>query len=259
MISVSIVCYRHSQDELCDILKQFLCLEEVARIYVINNDLSSNYEIFDTRVEVIDVKRNIGYGRGHNIGIRKSRAAGFQYHIVSNLDIIVNPDTIPMILKRANEETNFNLFGPRVFNVFGELSANPRRFPSVFDMIIRFLIPYRFRLKHNNRYELFDLDHDHDIEGGYLSGCFLVIRNAIEKIEFDERFFMYPEDIDLSRRFGPGLMVSSSKIVHLHNAESKRNVKLALVHIINMMRYFLKYSFVTPSSKQLNNFIVIRK
>lgn len=253
MISVSLVCYRHSQKELNAVLAQFFVNSLVVKIYVINNDVQRSYRVPDPRVEIIDVRENVGYGRAHNIGIRLSRRSGYDFHIVSNLDIELNQNTITKIFERTKERETVNIFGPKIYTTEGQLAANPRRFPTFYDMCIRFLVPYRLRRNHNHKYELLDQKHESDIEGGYLSGCFILIRNTPLEIEFDERYFMYPEDIDLSRTYGPGLMVSSSSIVHHHNAESKRNLKLATVHIVNMMRYFIKYAFVKPDTHQLNS------
>lgn len=252
MISVSLVCYKHSQKELIAVLEQFLVNSLVEKIYVINNDVQSNYKVIDPRVEIIDVRKNVGYGRGHNIAIRLSRRSGYGFHIVSNLDIELNCDTITKIFERTIERETINIFGPKIYTTEGQVAANPRCFPTFYDMCVRFIVPYRFRTNHNQKYELLDQKHGYDIEGGYLSGCFILIRNTLLEIEFDERYFMYPEDIDLSRTYGPGLMVSSSSIIHHHNAESKRSLKLAAVHIVNMMRYFMKYAFVKPDTGQLN-------
>nr|WP_304642651.1 hypothetical protein [uncultured Muribaculum sp.] len=73
---------------------------------------------------------------------------------------------------------------------------------------------------------------------------------------FDERFFMYPEDIDLSRRlhrmyrtiYYPGITV-----VHRHRAASYHNSRMLWIHIVNMMKYFNKWGwFFDRERKEFN-------
>lgn len=63
---------------------------------------------------------------------------------------------------------------------------------------------------------------------------------------FDERFFMYPEDIDLTRRIHrryKTLYFPMCEIIHYHRAESYKNLRMTKIHIINMIRYFNKWGW----------------
>ena len=79
----------------------------------------------------------------------------------------------------------------------------------------------------------------------YLSGCFMFFRiSALQDIGlFDERFFMYPEDIDITRRMHEKYMTiffPEVSIVHAHAAASKTNKRMLKIHILNMIKYFNK-------------------
>lgn len=80
----------------------------------------------------------------------------------------------------------------------------------------------------------------------------------IETGGFDERFFLYLEDVDLSRRVsGLGLDVlycPDSTVVHESQRRSYQDVKFLLYHIVSAVRYFNKWGwFFDPERDELNN------
>ena len=89
----------------------------------------------------------------------------------------------------------------------------------------------------------------------YLSGCFMFIRTKVfQEIGcFDERYFMYPEDADLTRRihekyktvFFPG-----ASIVHNHIAAHRKSLRMKKVMIENMIRYFNKWGWLLDRQRQ---------
>ena len=91
-----------------------------------------------------------------------------------------------------------------------------------------------------------DKDLDFPLNVPYQVGCFMMIRTAAAKAigGFDERFFMYPEDIDLSRRLRQDHIVlyyPAVSIIHAHAAASYRNLRMLRIHADNMIRYFRKW------------------
>ena len=99
------------------------------------------------------------------------------------------------------------------------------------------------------RYLLADADHHKPFSVAYLTGCFLLFRvEALKDVGlFDERFFMYPEDIDISRRMAEKWKVRYSpeaEVVHDHQAASRRNGKMLRVHVKNMINYFNKWGWL---------------
>jgi len=77
---------------------------------------------------------------------------------------------------------------------------------------------------------------------------------------FDERFFMYPEDIDLTRRIHRKyrtVFYPEVSVVHQHAQGSYSNVKLLFIHIRNMVRYFNKWGwFFDKERREINNEIL---
>ena len=61
---------------------------------------------------------------------------------------------------------------------------------------------------------------------------------------FDPRYFMYPEDIDLTRRINQHyrtVMYPAVEITHNHAQGSYHSTRLLWIHITNMIKYFIKW------------------
>jgi GT2 family glycosyltransferase len=91
-----------------------------------------------------------------------------------------------------------------------------------------------------------------------LSGCFMFLR--VETLRdagvFDNKIFMYLEDIDLNRRIHQmykTIFYPSVEIYHEYNKESYRNIKLFKYHIISTLYYFNKWGwFIDKERKSIN-------
>ena len=73
---------------------------------------------------------------------------------------------------------------------------------------------------------------------------FLRVSSIKEVGIFDERFFMYPEDIDLTRRIHrryKTIFYPNVSVIHRHEKASFKSLKMKLIHVINMIKYFNKY------------------
>jgi GT2 family glycosyltransferase len=78
--------------------------------------------------------------------------------------------------------------------------------------------------------------------------------SAFEKVGlFDERYFMYPEDIDITRgmhQHYKTLYWPEVSIVHAHRAESYKSKKMLKIHIVNMIKYFNKWGWIFDSKRK---------
>jgi GT2 family glycosyltransferase len=92
----------------------------------------------------------------------------------------------------------------------------------------------------------------------YLSGCFMFLRTeALKDVGlFDERFFMYPEDIDLTRRIHGKfrtVFFPEVSIIHHHAQSSYLNFRMLLIHIENMIKYFNKWGWIFDKERKKIN------
>ncbi len=73
---------------------------------------------------------------------------------------------------------------------------------------------------------------------------------------FDERFFMYPEDIDISRRIhaiASTIYWPEVTVTHAHRASSYHSMKMLRIHAINMIKYFNKWGWFIDPGRRLYN------
>ena len=112
--------------------------------------------------------------------------------------------------------------------------------------------------KRMDRFQLKFTNYSIPINAPYLSGCFMFFRvDALRKVGlFDERFFMYPEDIDITRRIHreyKTMFYPEVTIIHDHAAASYQSLKMLKIHMINMIRYFNKWGwFWDRERKEMN-------
>lgn len=264
MVTVSIVCYHTEVDELSRSLDS-LQSAAVGRIYVVDNSSQAYLRDYcrERGVEYIS-SANVGYGAGHNQAIRRALAAGSRYHLVMNSDVEFTPAVVGRIEAFMEANTDVGLLQPRVLNVDGSVQSTCRLLPTPFDLVLRRFLPESLFRGRRRRYTLEEYDHRTPLEVAYLQGSFLFFRLAdLEKVGlFDERFFMYPEDIDISRRMrriSRVLYWPEVEIVHAHRASSYRSAKMLRIHVENMIRYFNKWGWLVDAERRRLNREVLHK
>ena len=82
----------------------------------------------------------------------------------------------------------------------------------------------------------------------FLSGCFMFLRmTAMEKVGmFDERFFLYAEDIDMTRRMHQvykTIFYPDTIIYHTFTRGSRKDLRLMLIHIVSTIKYLNKWGW----------------
>ena len=138
---------------------------------------------------------------------------------------------------------------PRINYPDGTLQRLCKLLPTPVDLILRRFVPVRsVQNAINNRYEMHDLPQDCLVDVPTISGCFLIVRTELIRRlgGFDERFFMYLEDVDLVRRIGDIARVvyePKVSVTHAYAKGSYRNKKLLAYHIASAVRYFGKWGW----------------
>ncbi|MDE5607503.1 MAG: glycosyltransferase [Muribaculaceae bacterium] len=259
-VRVSIVAYLTDPDELRTIVGD-LHAGGLSRICLIDNSPSDNLRAISRELEAdyVFMGRNAGYGAAHNVALRMSLdEPSIDYHLVINSDMRVPADTPRMIADFMDVHPEVGQLIPRIDYPDGRLQPVVRLLPAPIDVIGRRFIPGWLMKRRNRRYTLAFWDHGSEADVPYHQGSFLWLRvEALRKVGlFDERFFMYPEDIDLTRRMHREyrtLYWPVVRAVHYHRAASYRSLKMLRIHIVNMIRYFNKWGWIFDSERKRFN------
>ena len=259
-LGVSIVTYNTDLEELKKVVSK-LCLEQlVIGICLIDNTPNKYYTLKNfakmpqsEKINIIYNISNTGYV-AHNLGIGYFSNLGCNYHLVLNADVSFDGGILNKLLNVMEDNTNIGLLMPKVLNSNGTLQRIAKVLPSPFTFFLRMIGMGAFRF----------LDISTPSESSkaifvpYLSGCFMLMRMKIlEKISgMDERFFMYAEDIDLSRRIAAicdTVYYPKVHIYHKHGASSKKSVPMFFIHLKNVVMYFAKWGWlIDHERKRLN-------
>lgn len=261
MVAVSIVTYKTPDDELRKCLDTLILCSEVTRIDIVDN--SSQERIRETvesykspRINYI-ANNNNGFGAGHNISITKSlEDSSLKYHLVINSDIVFSPGTITQTATIMDADERIGMATPMVLDASGREQSSYHPLPRYSDLIFRRFLPAFLSKKRMKEYNILVGGRQKLLNVPYIHGCFMMMRlKALRDTGiFDERYFMYPEDIDLSRRIREKYAVAVIpyfSIIHYHRGESRKSLKMLRIHIVNMIRYFNKWGWRQNKARRL--------
>jgi N-acetylglucosaminyl-diphospho-decaprenol L-rhamnosyltransferase len=196
----------------------------------------------DPAVRVVWTGANLGYARGANRGIAATRTPVVA---VLNADTVVQPGAPAAVLHRMASDERIGAVGPRILEVTGEVYPSARRVPSFTDAAGHGLLYFVWRSNpFTRRYRQTDVDQAAVRDVDWVSGSALWLRRAaLDDVGgWDERYFMYLEDVDLGWRLGHrGWRVvydPAGAVVHVGGAStSRRPYRMALEHHRSMWRF----------------------
>lgn len=261
MINVSIVTYLTPHEDILNAVATCCKSELVSSIYIIDNspeDDIQNFFLKMKKVKYIHNPSNPGYGAAHNIAINKSLSNNIPYHLVLNADVIFDYRTLEQIVYYADKHKNVGLVAPKMLYEDGSVQCSRKLLPTPINMFLRAFLPKHFRTRIDDRFQLEFFGHDRPLYVPYVSGAFMFLRTSVlHKIGvFDERFFMYPEDIDLSRRIAHSTDVSyvpSFIITHKYGGATRKSLRMFLIHSYNMVLYFNKWGWFFDKGRSYLN------
>jgi GT2 family glycosyltransferase len=232
LITISIV--SHEQAELASLL-----LRDIARLgrddlqilYTMNVPEPLPAEAADSPITVVRNASPHGFARNHNAAFRAAQAS---YFCVLNPDLRIHADPFPALLPLF-DEPRVGAASPSIVDASGRAEDHARRFPTFRSLAAKLVRA--------------DLDLDYEESGqpfspDWIAGMFMLFRrSAFQEVGgFDERYFLYYEDIDICRRLrrsGYDIRVTpSARTTHNARRASRHNVKYMLSHARSMLRYF---------------------
>lgn len=177
--------------------------------------------------------RNLGYGAGANRGIAALADRGdVAYLLIMNSDVDLHRGVVGQLAAALDADPSLAIVGPTILTPAGEVYPSARRFPSLVDAAGHALLGL---LQPDNRFSRRYRDGTEPESSGqscrsvdWISGACLMARfSALEELGgFDERFFMFAEDVDLcwrAHRGGWGVaVVPSSAVTHIQGVSTRK-------------------------------------
>lgn len=196
-------------------------------IVVDNNSTDGTVEILEKirgqRVRVVLHKKNLGFSKGNNTGIKKARG---RYIMLLNSDTIVTNGSIDALFAFAKRTPYLGIVGPQLLNADDTVQASVFHLPTLMSAIKQYWLGGP---KIADKYYP-KVDKPTEVEA-LVAACMLISPVALKKVGMlDERYFMYFEDMDYCRRVRHADLkiyyLPEAKIYHYHG-QSGKDIKTA--------------------------------
>jgi len=246
-VSGSIVIYHENKDTLQRVIKNFLAMQYEKELVIIDNSTNDTLRIFCESfksVKYIFVGKNIGFGSAHNLGFSELSCKS-DIHLVLNPDIYFESKEIEKFIKWLYEEKDISLAVPRVYFPDAKVQNTIRNIPTVATLLKRRLNIKGIFDEFIKKDEFDGVKFDGVCKIPFAHGCFFAMPSAVyEKLGgFDERYFMYMEDIDIcirAKSYGKTVIHGDFSIFHEYRKGSSKSLKLLWWHIVSAFKFFLK-------------------
>jgi GT2 family glycosyltransferase len=262
LITGSIVLHNNERDVLMKAVSSFLSTSLSVRLFIVDNSKTDELkDIFtDGRCEYVHSEKNLGFGKAHNMALHKAIGLS-SYHLILNPDVSFEPNTLEQLVTCLEKDRSIGLIMPKVLDNKSNIQYLCKRLPSPLVLVVRRLnVKWLNHVFHKSLslYEMKDMNYLKPFEVSCISGCFMLFRTDVLKEVgvFDERFFLYMEDVDMCRRVANKFKVyyyPEVSIQHRHARESYRLNKFFIIHVLSAIKYFNKWGWIDKQqmSRQL--------
>jgi GT2 family glycosyltransferase len=289
LVSAIVLTYRSPKDTL--VCVRALLSQSIAdRLEVIVVDNHSDTDSIgilrtqlphDSRVRIVETKKNLGYGKGNNFGARYAQG---EYLLIINPDNVLPPDALCRMVAVMEQDAAIGILAPKLVFPSGTVRDSARAFPSFADVFIKrtalkYLFPKRLAA-YTQSHALYESGRGMEQHGSrgiacnaptdaseklptqyastsrevdWVAGaCLLLRRSFYEELGgFDPRFFLFFEDIDLCRRtWGKGMKVVYDVSITVADREHRLSEggvmtlftkKTVRWHLASALKYFWKW------------------
>jgi N-acetylglucosaminyl-diphospho-decaprenol L-rhamnosyltransferase len=192
--------------------------------------LSFGEDTYPFKMTLIRNESPRGFGANHNAAFRHCRSSHF---CVLNPDVRIGENPFSQLVAELRDPLA-GVVAPLVRNPAGDIEDSARRFPTPW-FILRKLLGLTGKADYRIEQTTFSPD--------WVAGMFMLFRKDVyaELEGFDERYFLYYEDVDLCRRLrkrGYDVRVLP-RVAAVHDArrESRRSVRHLRWHLASMLRF----------------------
>lgn len=191
-------------------------------------------------VELLRTGGNIGYGAGMNAGVealRARREAGeidSEFLVISNPDVVFSDGAVDRMIDAARRHPRAGAVGPLIREPDGSVYPSARSVPTLVAGIGHAVLGPVWKGNPFTRRYLADRVLDRERTAGWLSGsCQLLRWSAFDAVGgFDERYFMYMEDVDLGDRLSragwENVFAPEAEITHAKGHSAGKHPEITL-------------------------------
>lgn len=262
MITSSVVTYKTSEKDLRLLLNSFTFLKEKFSLIIVDNSPSNSLKSFFKEFDFVTYiynPSNPGFGASHNLAFTEAKLLGSEFHFVINPDVHFKEDVFSPMVDYMQQHAKVGMMMPQILNDDGTVQNLPKLLPSPYSVVMRKIRkPAKIFNDFINEYELRFVKKDMIYNAPILSGCFTLFRmESLSEIGiYDDRFFMYFEDWDLSRRMHQKFetiyfpMVS---VTHGYESGANKSKHLFKIFVKSAFHYFNKWGWVFDSERSRIN------
>ncbi len=196
------------------------------------------------QVTTIALPDNKGFGHGNNAVLPLLDS---EFHAIINPDIILERDAISELVQYMKAHLDVGQTTPQIRHPNGEVQVLGKRNPVFLALVGRNI--FKEKLKPiADHYAMLDEDLSKPIDIQFATGCFSVIRTDVFKQigGYDERFFLYFEDMDITRRINQisrAVYYPDTFVIHAWERSYSHKLKYKFIVVTSMFKYFAKWGF----------------
>jgi len=231
---------RHYLERCLFSISENLPAEIEAEVLLVNNDENpldefSNKLKGKCSLRILEIRKNIGFGKAHNAGFKSSRG---KYILFLNPDTQILPGALQAMLDVFEKDHSVGLAGPLLVGAAGKIQ------PDCFGTRKTPLSPLKRKI--------FGFDEQRSgartFETDWISGgAMFARRDVFDKLGgFDERFFMYFEDVDLcyrAKQLGHKIAVNSDARIFHESGKSFESEREKKRHYYASQNYYFRKHF----------------
>ncbi len=198
---------------------------------------------FGPNVQVRCLPENLGFGPGHNTVIPDLSS---EYHFVLNPDILVEYDVLSEMCAWMDAHPDVVMATPALFFPDGRPQILPKRKPTLLGLLARQGVSC-FK-KHGDHYAMLDEDLTKPTDIQFCTGSFFCVRTDVYRDMggFDEDYFMYVEDADITQKalqYGRVCYLPQFRAIHAWHRTPNKKFSHFMQQVKSMIRYFRKWGF----------------
>jgi len=205
------------------------------------------------KCQLIENPQNMGFARAVNIAFLKTKG---EYLLILNPDVQLRSGSVQKMIDFMEQNRKVGVTMPKLLNADGSLQYSVRTFYNFWSLILRRTLMGKMAPQHPaiREHLMMDWDHNHACEVDWGLGAAMMIRRKAlsgQKV-FDERFFLYFEDVDLCFRMKKEgwkvMYLPEAVLVHSHLRESAAHVfnRAKWEHFMSFIKFFLKHRRFNP-------------